>query len=409
MNRFRNIVSLLAYGVRLGVVNMLFFVINAILLIYAISDFDKIVANNLVVLICLIFANIVWQVVSLLYDIVILFYPTGHYLDKNIVEYNLSAEVESKYRILDDSKYNIHIIYSPTANNLMISGKPISIIKTNYHRKKVFNYIFQNQGLLLLFLKAKWHSMGSGAFFNESKLCQASEFDNYNDNISVRVCKGCYYNSFVTNDIYLLKLRHQDGMTLYPPLSSRIVAIEEYENSMFSNHIGISLLAITTDGYMIILQHNNKSAISTNMYAPSASGSVDYIDWKQGSDVDFREVLIRAAHRELCEETGFKKDLIIDTKIIGAYRNVARGGKPEYCGIANINIRKIDAKELFKAESKEVLNKVEPIKVFDSSGNFDFTNFKQFAESHQSLISVALYMNVIFLRNYVTNDGINCL
>ena len=406
MNSLRNLFSLLAYGVRLGAINLPFLIINTGLLIYSIVDIRTLLNKDLLIFIVLVFANIIWQVVSLLFDIIKLLHHTGHYLDKNNFEYNLSPAVQNSYKIFEDLKFNIRVIYSTHANQILNSDKKISIISSNRHKKSVENYINQNQGVLLLFLKAKWHSLKDGAFFNESKLCQASEFEEYNNETSIRVNKGCYYNSFVTNDIYQQKLRHQDGISLYPPLNAKTTPIEEFDNSVFSNHIGVSLMAITLDGYIIVLQHNNKSAISSNMYAPSASGSVDYGDWKHSEDRDFRQILIRAAHRELSEETGLKKELIIKTEIIGVYRDLSRGGKPEYCSVAYLNIRKNDAKEAFKAEKKEVQNKIESIRIFDSSGLFNSVDFDNFADTHQNLISIPLYMNMFFLRSYMAQNPI---
>lgn len=407
MNNFKNILSLLCYGVKLGVINLPFLIINTLLLIYSISDIHSLLNNDLVVLIVLLFTNIIWQVISLFFDIAQLLHSTGHYLDNNNSIVNLSPNIQSSYTTFEDPKFNIRVIYSKTSNQILNDNKKISIIKSNRHNKKVERYINQNQGVLLLFLKAKWHNLRNGSFFNETKLCQASEFDEYNNNISIRVCKGCYYNSFITNDIYQQKLRHQDGISLYPPLNAMTAPIEEFDNSTLSNHIGVSMLALTIDGYMIILQHNNKSAISANMYAPSASGSVDYKDWKQLEDSDFRQVLIRAAHREFYEETGFKENLIADTKIIGVYRNIIRGGKPEYCSVAHLNIRKIDALDIFKAEKKEVQDKIETIKVINSSRVLDSTIFDNFLDSHQGLISTSLYMNFFFLRKYMADETTN--
>lgn len=90
-----------------------------------------------------------------------------------------------------------------------------------------------------------------------------------------------------------------------------------------SDHIGISTLAVTTDGYVIILHQNDKALTSTDRLTPSGSGSVDFSDLRP--DSDFRETLKAAAERELREETNLPAGRIGHTEVIGFYRDLGRG------------------------------------------------------------------------------------
>ena len=125
MNNFKNILSLLCYGVKLGVINLPFLIINTLLLIYSISDIHSLLNNDLVVLIVLLFTNIIWQVISLFFDIAQLLHSTGHYLDNNNSIVNLSPNIQSSYTTFEDPKFNIRVIYSKTSNQILNDNKNI--------------------------------------------------------------------------------------------------------------------------------------------------------------------------------------------------------------------------------------------------------------------------------------------
>ena len=75
---------------------------------------------------------------------------------------------------------------------------------------------------------------------------------------------------------------------------------------------------------------------------PSGSGSMDYADYMP--DMDFRNIIIKAAEREFIEEANIKKletkmniTVTLNTEVISFYRDMERGGKPEFCCVTYIN------------------------------------------------------------------------
>lgn len=69
-----------------------------------------------------------------------------------------------------------------------------------------------------------------------------------------------------------------------PPANIANYPVRRLEKSVMSDHIGISTLAVTTDGYVIILHQNDKALTSTDRLTPSGSGSVDFSDLRPDSD-----------------------------------------------------------------------------------------------------------------------------
>ncbi len=82
---------------------------------------------------------------------------------------------------------------------------------------------------------------------------------------------------------------------------------------------------------------------------PTGSGSADARDI---IDTDFQRTIIHAMERELQEESMANKDQSHDfqTMILGFYRWVSRGGKPEFVGITKLP----ESADTYKPNNKEV-------------------------------------------------------
>lgn len=135
-----------------------------------------------------------------------------------------------------------------------------------------------------------------------------------------------------------------------------------------SDHIGISTLAVTTDGYVIILHQNDKALTSTDRLTPSGSGSVDFSDLRP--DSDFRETLKAAAERELREETNLPAGRIGHTEVIGFYRDLGRGGKPEFCCLTRLNASSFVIAEL-EPSCEEQRDDFETYQILGETGELD--------------------------------------
>lgn len=416
-NRIRNFISIFWYGVRLKSINIIMLTVNFAILIYSIYDIyqnpESLFGNDLLGLLIFLFLNIIWQVVSLVYDICSFLTTTGCSLSKPIKnpidtntqgsysienEYNLK-EVLNTYSIPEHLSKDVPVIHNTSINYLLANKTQIALRYSEKHFQITREYIKLNKGCLSMFLIEKWGGLKTGTFHNETKLCQASEIKQDKKGYYITLGKGTYYDSFLTNDIYTLCLNHQNREML-PPMNYRNYGIRPFEQSIFGNHLGVSTIAITADDYALILRHNKNTAVSADKLAGSGSGSVDFADWKRKKDTDLREILTRAAIRELSEETGLKGFLktkakekdIIKSEIIGMYRNLERGGKPDFCLVTYIDATTDEVSNAFKAEKKEVVD------------NFQFIELNQlenFLETNKEIVSVSLYMNFYYLKQYV--------
>ncbi|MFJ4657349.1 hypothetical protein ACIP5Y_39290 [Nocardia sp. NPDC088792] len=122
---------------------------------------------------------------------------------------------------------------------------------------------------------------------------------------------------------------------------NRPAVLQELRRTRFSNNIGVSVLAITSDGELVLWKQRDRAMQSGNLIVPTGSGSVDYDDLRRSTNL--RELLTTAMLRELREETTRSKGVMPDAddfaevRILGYFRWLGRGGKPDFVGVARLD------------------------------------------------------------------------
>lgn len=283
-------------------------------------------------------------------------------------------------------------------NNIVIR----TVLSEN-KRKDTQTYIRQYKDTLLKFLNHRWYEISKkgGMFTNDGKLCLASEIFRAEDGtFKWRVTKGCYYHGYLTNFIYT---QYVGGThyKLFPPVNMNTDPIRTLGNSDFSDHIGVSTLLLTRDGYVFIFRQAGNAGYNANYYMPTGSGSMDFADFIPGEDM--REIIIRGAEREMAEESSLKKLLgetefsnVIKTSVIGYYRDLERGGKPEFCCVSNIDKSKEDVIEYIRPNVKEIATK--------SGLPFLLRDDEKWQSEILPEASLSLKMNYKFIKRFV-NQG----
>jgi hypothetical protein len=187
-------------------------------------------------------------------------------------------------------------------------------------------------------------------FSDDSKICLGEDIVS-----NMRECKffiGSYYDSYCTNE-FCAKLLHDtspnqelvaSGLDILPVKNGRLQPIAE---SFMNNHIGISTLAITSDGYIRLWKQGNKTQIARGMIVATGSGSLDDQDLSQSCDL--LETIRNGMEREFREESSkegmqFSKDPVVETRVTGYFRWVNRGGKPEFVGVTRLRVPNDDLK-----------------------------------------------------------------
>lgn len=257
------------------------------------------------------------------------------------------------------------VLENPMIDALLADSKDeILPVLSKNKREETRTYIKQYKDTLLKFLNHRWYEISKkgGLFTNDDKICLASElYQAENGAYRWRVTKGCYYHGYLTNFIYT-QFVGGTHYKLYPPVNMNTDSIKPLGNSDFSDHIGVSTLLYSKDGYVFVFRQAGNAGYNANYYMPTGSGSMDYADFIEGEDI--RQMIIRGAERELAEESSLKKLLgeeafssLLHTSVIGYYRDMERGGKPEFCCVSRIDKTKEDLMEYIRPSEKEIAHK----------------------------------------------------
>lgn len=192
---------------------------------------------------------------------------------------------------------------------------------------------------------------------NEQKLCLGSELRE--DQPFVDCHRGGYFDSVCTNEACMaeLTLNHQEikdslpydallGRVMYPLELDNEYVLQDLNRAAVNNHIGVSTLALTRDNFIVVWQQTKLNVMDPDKIISTGSGSCDYADLVPHS---LRRTLERGMERELVEEClkQTKRNLpsnagpvISRTKVIGFFRWLQRGGKPEFVGISRLSVTK---------------------------------------------------------------------
>ncbi|TCC53313.1 hypothetical protein E0H75_06280 [Kribbella capetownensis] len=115
-------------------------------------------------------------------------------------------------------------------------------------------------------------------------------------------------------------------------------------HSGLANQIGISTIALTTDGSMLLVHQGPAARSSGGLVAPSGSGSLEPADLAGCSSLV--EAIAAGMERELREELGLgraeMRGVVIDTEVVGFGRWLEKGAKPEFVGISWIHATERD-------------------------------------------------------------------
>lgn len=187
------------------------------------------------------------------------------------------------------------------------------------------------------------HFRTGAVLFNDRKVRLASDVtpQALRSGRPVTIQRTDYFSSLCTNEIATREIRYrgQDQPILRGRdlLSSNDV-IADLVASRCSNHIGVSTLAFSRDGHLILATQTSRSAQSPNRITASGSGSVDWSDVDDLDPPELEELVRRAMDRELVEETGIAPEAVASTTLTGYVRVLGRGGKPEFFGISLVDV-----------------------------------------------------------------------
>ena len=197
----------------------------------------------------------------------------------------------------------------------------------NYGRKAMFKSILRNKALI-----------------NEKKVAFAEPFPPLGKAISVY--QTDYFTSICSAERKLEDVVAVENGTKHVLIEAKDWNALQWRGGVFrlpeifgnsppmSLHIGIEVLAVSSDNIFRMAVQSKKTEFSQNMRAPLGSGSADWADTIGATTL--KAVIRNAARRELSEEWGgsnpriFNKLRQLAPEPIGYFRSVLRLGKPQF-------------------------------------------------------------------------------
>lgn len=140
----------------------------------------------------------------------------------------------------------------------------------------------------------------------------------------------------------------------------RLIPLSKNE---LSNQIGVSTVALTLDGWMLLVHQGLGSRSSPGLVAPSGSGCLEPQDVADRTRLP--EVVAAGMERELREELGLLStamcDVRMETTVLGFGRWLEKGGKPEFYGVTRIHaaVQELDVR--VDDSEREYVGRHEPV------------------------------------------------
>jgi hypothetical protein len=334
--------------------------------------------------------------------------------DRDVVALT-NEEKEEGFVVMKNPEIAGLIIYSECYNRVLRdSDKDFLLIVSRDENKRLLRFLRARDYVFSAFLKRKWWlSFGQKkSFFNELKI---GVFSPIRSNVKeITISKVDYYSSFLTNEMSTSYVRHKgggqtfvlyDGTTVFPKTLNCGIdgknKILEFGSYIAANHIGASTIAITKDNFIVFWEQSPVAQQSEKCLAPTGSGSLDWSDIK--SMKSMKKTVISGLEREFHEESNRKgikitQGQIEDTVLLGYFRNLMRGGKPEFLALSRLSVNNT----VLEPNTREVEEQVNP----DRNKVDSLDELKLLVKNYldKKNLSVPLWVNLLCLQQAMNEN-----
>ncbi|WP_440308542.1 hypothetical protein [Jatrophihabitans sp.] len=112
----------------------------------------------------------------------------------------------------------------------------------------------------------------------------------------------------------------------------------DFASSWLFNGIGLSVLAITTDGRFVVVTQSLNNDSSQGLFAPTGSGAAEPKDFRGAAVLPARDLFRNGALREAAEESGIGEHEVASTAVLGFGRWLQKSAAPEVLLVALLSI-----------------------------------------------------------------------
>jgi hypothetical protein len=333
--------------------------------------------NAISLIIILIIIKFIWEAFNTQSEI-----RSYFHIQRSILRNNLSKplvrpgdkEKEAGFMPLEIPGNKSDLIFTSEKVSRYIQTTPLTITLSETKTLQIRKYIQKHREILLQYLNHYFFNSlhANRQFTNDKKLCLSRDISLNSKHIYCH--PGGYYDSFVTNQVsgttLIIKDKLHTTITtehIFPSREDEAGTryLSDISSSQMNDHLGCSTLGFTADNYLLIWTQGGIAQFSKDLLIPTGSGSSNFSDIEHHN---LQKTIIKTMERELTEETTADKSLdpnLNRTMILGFYRWVTRGGKPEFTGITKLpgtaDQYRPDPKEARTDKSASLKFKVETI------------------------------------------------
>ncbi|MGN9774420.1 hypothetical protein ACTMS0_01360 [Micromonospora sp. H33] len=180
----------------------------------------------------------------------------------------------------------------------------------------------------------------NAAMFNGAVLGLATDLPGDDEDATVTMRPARYFDFLCSNLLAPFDV-WEVGRKL-PTLRGRDLILDRHgrlrtlRRSRLANVVGISTLAFTTDGLLLLVAQTRDNVGSPGLIAPSGSGALEPADLPSGGTV--QDSIRAGAERELREECNLRPQEIVASDILGHGRWISRGAMPEFCAVTLLDL-----------------------------------------------------------------------
>lgn len=173
----------------------------------------------------------------------------------------------------------------------------------------------------------------------------------------IRLHIARFFDGQCSNEMCALRITHRGTGAEFDPrhtlLTNADGRLRALAESVLADAVGISTLAVTADGQLVLVPQSRRNVGSPLLLAPSGSGSLSPTDLNDHRSQVLQGIIRRGMERELREETGIRQDEIRTTSVVGFGRWLERGAKPEFFGITQLSATAEDLVERRQLAAQE--------------------------------------------------------
>lgn len=163
---------------------------------------------------------------------------------------------------------------------------------------------------------------------------------------TVTLVRGTFFDRLASDYFAAVDTRRDGSDTVLAGrrlFVDRMARLRDFDVSWLFNGIGVSTIAVTSDGMFVITEQSDRNVGEQGLLAPSGSGSLEPKDLGGATSMDVAELSIAGANRELQEEASIEPRDIASSYFLGFGRWLNKAASPE---VFAVTFLKVDSHEL---------------------------------------------------------------